>query len=59
MCEIASGKPLSSTWNSAWCSVVSYMGGIKVSGKEAQEGGEKCVLMADLHCYTAEANRTS
>ena len=27
-------------------------------GREAQEEGETCVVMADLHCCTAETNTT-
>ena len=26
------------------------------SGKEVQEGGNMCILMADSHCYMAETN---
>ena len=26
---------------------------------EGQEGGDICILMADLHCYMAETNTTS
>ena len=28
------------------------------SGREVQEGGNTCMLMADLHCYMAEINAT-
>ena len=26
--------------------------------KEAQEGGDRCIIMADLHCCMAETNAT-
>ena len=25
-------------------------------GREARQGGDVCVIMADLHCYMAETN---
>ena len=28
------------------------------SGKEVQEGGDICILMADSHCCMAETNTT-
>ena len=28
------------------------------SGREAQEGGDICILMADSHCCMAETNAT-
>ena len=27
-------------------------------GREAQEGGDIYIIMADLHCYTSEINTT-
>ena len=28
------------------------------SGREVQDGGDICILMADSHCCMAETNRT-
>ena len=69
--EYWSGLPLPSTtmckigslWEiSAWCFV---MTGVRVGGgygggggREAQEGGDVCILTADSCCYTAETNIT-
>ena len=33
-------------WDGAW------------GGREAQEGGDICIIMTDLHCCTAETNTT-
>ena len=33
-------------------------GGDGEDGREAQEGGDTCIVTADLHCYTAETNTT-
>ena len=29
-----------------------------MEGREAKEGGDVCILMADLYCYMAETNTT-
>ena len=31
-------------------------GGMRGGGREAQEEGDICILMADSHCCTAETN---
>ena len=57
--QIASGKLLYSTGSSAQCSVMTQRGGEgDGGGREAQEGGDICIYMADsLHC-TAETITT-
>ena len=32
------------------------MGGVGGGWREAQEGGNMCILMADSHCYMAETS---
>ena len=55
MCEIASGN--SNTGESAWCSVTTNRGGmVGGSGRQDQQGGDMCILMADPRCYMAETN---
>ena len=56
MYKIDSGKLLCGTGSSAWCSVMTWLGGMGVGGKEAQEGGDICILIADLLHWTAETN---
>ena len=58
--QIASGDLLCSAGSSAWCSVVTWIGGMGVgwSGKEVQEGGDICIHIADSLCCTAETNTT-
>ena len=53
--QIANGKQLFSTGNSGQCSVTAWRGGMG-SGREAQEGGDKCIRIADLCYCTAETN---
>ena len=56
--QIAGGNLLYSTGSSAQCSVTTYMGDGGWGGREVQEGGDRCIHMADsLHC-TAETNTT-
>ena len=52
--QTASGKLPYNTGSSAWCSVMTWgeMGG----GREAQEGGDICIHMADSSCCAAEIN---
>ena len=72
-CSKASGKLLDNTESSPGCSVMTQRGGIgggigegvkdegvgcRVRGREAQEGGNMCILTADSHCCTAETNTT-
>ena len=47
---MASGKLLYSTGSSACCFVMTGMGGIGVGGggREAQEGGDICIHIADF-----------
>jgi len=45
-CHVAQGA--------VWRSVMTRMGWGE--GREAREGGDVCVIMADLHCYLAETN---
>ena len=55
--QIASGKLLYDTGSSARC-FDDLDGGRKVGmgGKEAQEGGDICIPIADSYCCTAESN---
>ena len=46
-CYIAQGAQLGALW---------WPGGW--AGREAQEGGDECIHMADSHCCTAETNTT-
>ena len=55
--QIANGKQLFSTGNSGQCSVTAWRGGMG-SGREAQEGGDVSILIADSHCCRAETNAT-
>ena len=48
---------LHSTASSALCGDLGEWGR-EVGGEEAQEGGDTCILMADLRCCTAETNTT-
>ena len=54
MCEIVSGKHLYSTENLAQCSVMTSRVGMVNWVREAQEGGDICILIADSLCSTAE-----
>ena len=44
------------TESSVQCSVMTY--GVGYMGKEAQTGGDMCILIADSRCCTAEINTT-
>ena len=50
-------KLLYYTGSSAWHSVMTWKGGIRVL-EEAQEGGDICIIMADSCCSMAETNTT-
>ena len=52
---IAGEKLLYNTGSPAWCSVMTLRGGIG-EGRKTQEGSDKCIIMADLLCCTAETN---
>ena len=55
--QIVSGKLLYNTGSSAQCSMTTRgmgWGGVK----EAQEGGDICIFMADLPCCKVETNTT-
>ena len=57
LCKTDSGKLLYNTGSSAQCSVTTRgmgWGGVK----EAQEGGDICIFMADLPCCMVEINTT-
>ena len=55
---MADGKLLYSTGNSAPRSVITWRGGGAWSWREAREGGDICVHVADSHCSTVETNNT-
>ena len=46
---MAGEKLLSSTGGPVWCSVMTQRGGMGEE-TEDQEGGDICVIMADLYC---------
>ena len=52
-----SGKLLYNTGSSPQCSVMTQRGGMG-SGKEVEEEGDICTLMAGSHCCIAETNTT-
>ena len=55
MCETDSGKLLYNTGSSVWCSVMTR--GVGWGRKrEAQEGGDICILIADSHYCMEETN---
>ena len=55
----ASGNLLYSSGSSAWCSVMTYMVGLRVGGwRKVQEGGDICIHIADSLHFTAETNTT-
>ena len=56
--HVTNGNLLYSAGSSAQRSVVAWMGGMGVGGKEGQEEGDICIHIADLFCYTAETNPT-
>ena len=55
MCEAASGSQLCGARGSARGHVVTWIGWV---GGELQEGGDKCIHMADPLQSTAETNTT-
>ena len=55
--EIASRKLLYGSGSSTRCSVMTKMSGMEGCGREAQEGQNICVHMADSQC-AAETNAT-
>ena len=57
-CEIdTSGKLLCDTGNTAQCSVMAQRGGMEnAGGRGAQEEGDRCILIANSHCWAAETN---
>ena len=52
---IARGELLCSTGNSAWCSVMTQRGGMR-GGREALQGADLHILIADSCCCMAETN---
>ena len=57
--QTASENLLCKTGSSTQCSVMTWRGGMgRWGGREAQEGGDICILMADLPCCTEETNTT-
>ena len=56
--QIASGNLLYSTGSSAWCSVMTQMGGMGGGGREVQEGRDICIHIADSLRCTAETSTT-
>ena len=56
MCKTDSGKLLFSTGSSAQCSVMRV--GMGVRGREAQEGGDRCIHTVGSHSCTVDTNRT-
>ena len=54
---IVGEKLLYNTGSPVWCSVMTQRVGWEEQ-REAQEGGNTCIIMADLHCYIAETNTT-
>ena len=48
---------LCNTGSPAWCSVMTQRGGIG-GGEEAQEGGDRCIILAGLCCCAADTNKT-
>ena len=55
---VASGKLLQSTGSLAWCAVTTWRSGMG-DGREAQEGWNICILLADSLCCTAETTQHS
>ena len=56
MQQMSSGKLLFSTGSSAQCSVMRV--GMGVRGREAQEGGDRCIHTVGSHSCTVDTNRT-
>ena len=50
-------KLLYNTRSPVWHSVMALEGGWEEE-REAQEGGDICIIMAGLYCYMAETNTT-
>ena len=55
MCKIGVGKLLYGTGSSDQCFVKTYMGGMG-SGREAQNGWDTGMLIADACCCISETN---
>ena len=55
--QITSEKLLYNTGSPAWSSVMIQRGRLGL-GREAQEGGDICIPMADSRCCTAQTNTT-
>ena len=55
--QIAGEKLLYNIGSPVSCSVMTR-GGDMERGREAQEGGDVCIITAELHCCTAETNTT-
>ena len=55
--QIATGKLLYNTGTSVQGSVMTYRAGME-GEREAQEGGDICILIANSHGCTAETNIT-
>lgn len=53
--QIAGEKLLYNIGSPVSCSVMTWKGDM-VRGREAQEGGDICIIMAELHCCVAETN---
>ena len=54
---LLSGKVLYNTGSPAWCSVMTWKGGLE-EGREALEGVDICIVMSGLHCCVGETNIT-
>ena len=55
MCTLPGVKQIASG-SSAWCSLMTERRDRGWSGREAEETGDVCILMADSCCSTAETN---
>ena len=55
----AGDKLQCSTESPVWSSVITCrMGGMGLGVREAKQGGDAYIIMADSHCRTEETNRT-
>ena len=54
--QSAGEKLLHNTGSPAWCPMMTWRGGVG-GGRETQEEGDACIIMAHLRC-TAENNTT-
>ena len=55
--QIADEKLLYSRGSPAWCSVMTWKGGLE-EGREALERVDICIVMSGLHCCVGETNIT-